>query len=71
MWKQKIFSRKFLLVLAALGAVWASPMPVEVKVGRTVYLVIAYVAAEGAGDAAERFGNGKRKPEEPVKKPKK
>ena len=52
----KLSSRKFLLTLGAIAAIWVAPIPIEVKVLRTVQAVIAYVAVEGAGDVAERLG---------------
>lgn len=59
---RKFSQRKFLLTLGVIATIWLTPIPIEMKVLRTVQAVIAYITIEGIGDAAERFGNGKKEP---------
>ena len=60
--------KKLCATLATVAGIWATPLPIEVKIAKTVIVVVAYLTAQGAVDVAEKLANGKPKPEEPAER---
>lgn len=56
-------SRKFLLALGAcltaIGAALSGTVTWDAAFGTMVTVIVAYITAEGLGDVASRFRNGK------------
>ena len=60
--------KKICATISAIATIWAMPLPVEVKVGKSVIVLVTWLVAQGAEDVAEKLANGKPKPEEPAER---
>lgn len=54
--------KKIFATISTVAAIWVLPLPIEVKVAKTVIVVVAWLFAQGAVDVAERLANGKKEP---------
>ena len=52
--------KKICATIATVAGIWATPLPTEVKIAKTVIVVVAYLTAQGAVDVAEKLANGKK-----------